>query len=357
MLTNAQIQIIDNYVPAGLFDVKKLKKYLNTHETVGNEVFAYCDRGKGSRSDRGNHSYSHWLDDEYGFNPVPAITFIRRIPFYFYVPDYEKTHHYGSIEDPIYSIYSGDGESSPETLEKLYEELEYLFYKKRFSLDQIFTYLIDQYGVVNAPFLSWAEYIHICDDLGWNDYFPTSFISKYNMALEALGREPIIYEVEEQPYATEMFYRNGINIEFTGRFPTDEEGNPVLRWTNVKVKNAVKISCNQVKSRSNATLRILLSPETVIYGMNFFNSWTKDEWYQVYAGPQLMEFDYTTIKERRKSLGFTQKEVADAIGTTVRTYQKWESGETTPDGHYLLRLMNWLDMPDPQFVILYKSVD
>ncbi|MBR0052293.1 MAG: helix-turn-helix transcriptional regulator [Bacteroidales bacterium] len=51
-----------------------------------------------------------------------------------------------------------------------------------------------------------------------------------------------------------------------------------------------------------------------------------------------MEFDFTVLKERRKKLKFTQQEVADAIGATVRTYQKWENGDTTPDGHYLLRL-------------------
>ena len=49
----------------------------------------------------------------------------------------------------------------------------------------------------------------------------------------------------------------------------------------------------------------------------------------------------------------TQANVADAIGTSVRTYQKWESGETTPDGHYLLRLMNWLDIDSVQSLVKY----
>ena len=175
------------------------------------------------------------------------------------------------------------------------------------------------------------------------------------MALEALGKEPVIYEVEGQPYSSELFFRDGKIVEFSGCFPIDEEGNPVLRWTNVMIKNAVKISCNQKKSESFATLTVELGPRTVIYGKNFYNTWKKDVMYQLYAGPLLMEFDYKGIKRKRKELGFTQQEVADAIGTTVRTYQKWEGGETTPDGHYLLRLMNWLDLPDPQFVILYTD--
>ena len=90
--------------------------------------------------------------------------------------------------------------------------------------------------------------------------------------------------------------------------------------------------------------------------MNFYNysEDTEDYWYQVYAGPLTMEFDYKVLKEYRKRFDFTQQQVADAVGTTVRTYQKWESGETTPDGHFLLRLLNWLDISDIQDVTKYN---
>lgn len=355
MLTNAQIQIIDTYVSPELFDVEKLKKYLNTHDMVGNEVFAYCDLGKSDRDDRGNHSYSRWLDDEYGFNPVSTATFVRRVPFYFYVSNFKDIRLFGNLGTAVHSIYDRQMTENPDALEQVYVELEFLFYEKRFQLTQIFSYLVDQYGLVTAPFLSWAKYIHLCDDLGWDDYFPESFISKYNMALEAAGEDPIIYEVEDPSVSGDMFFRNGKMMEFSGQFPMDEEGKPVLRWTNIKVKNPASITCKQEKSRDHSSLTIELSPRTIIYGKNFYDSWKKDVWYQIYAGPLFMEFDYDSIKDKRKRLGFTQQEVADAIGTTVRTYQKWESGETTPDGHYLLRLMNWLDLPDPQYVISYTD--
>ena len=51
-----------------------------------------------------------------------------------------------------------------------------------------------------------------------------------------------------------------------------------------------------------------------------------------------MEFDHTVLKERREHLKYTQQEVADAVGANIRTYQKWEYGDTQPDGYYLLRL-------------------
>ena len=70
-----------------------------------------------------------------------------------------------------------------------------------------------------------------------------------------------------------------------------------------------------------------------------------------------MRFDHTILRERRKKLGFSQEDVALAIDTTVRTYQKWESGETTPNGHYLIRLINWLDIIDVQCVVQYTDYE
>ena len=42
-------------------------------------------------------------------------------------------------------------------------------------------------------------------------------------------------------------------------------------------------------------------------------------------------FNYKHLKEVRDSfLKMTQQEVADALGVTVLSYQKWESGKCTP---------------------------
>lgn len=95
----------------------------------------------------------------------------------------------------------------------------------------------------------------------------------------------------------------------------------------------------------------------MIHVLNFYNgNDDEDIWYQVYSGPQTMDFDYKMLKERRNKMGYTQKQVADAIETNVRTYQKWESGQTTPDGYFLLRLMNWLDFSDVQMLVSYKDI-
>ncbi len=46
---------------------------------------------------------------------------------------------------------------------------------------------------------------------------------------------------------------------------------------------------------------------------------------------------------------YSHEEVALTINATLQTYQKWEAGETTPNGHYLIRLLNWIDIPDVQY--------
>ena len=47
--------------------------------------------------------------------------------------------------------------------------------------------------------------------------------------------------------------------------------------------------------------------------------------------------------------------MADAVEANIRTYQKWENGETKPDGYYLLRILNWLDIPDVNDIITYDE--
>lgn len=120
-------------------------------------------------------------------------------------------------------------------------------------------------------------------------------------------------------------------------------------------KKRKKYHCSQDKS-SRGRLFVELTPNTIIHALNCYNNEEEDDsGIKIYAGPQTMEFDYEVLKFNRNRLKYTQQEVADAIGATVRTYQKWESGETTPDGHYLLRFLNWLDIRDVQEVVRYTE--
>lgn len=92
--------------------------------------------------------------------------------------------------------------------------------------------------------------------------------------------------------------------------------------------------------------------------VNIYND--KDDksntWWPVYFGPAVTEFDSWAFKFYREYGKFTQKQVADAVGTSVRTYQKWESGDSIPDGYFLIRLMNFLDINSVQEFIKNEPI-
>ena len=153
----------------------------------------------------------------------------------------------------------------------------------------------------------------------------------------------------------EPFFKSGNNFQFEGRFPCDDDGKPIMKWIGLEVTDAASRTCN-CKQSEVGRLTIVVKPTTVIKALNFYSDRNDDEdvWYQLYAGPLNMEFDYTALRDARDRLGYTQQQVSDAVGTSVRTYQKWEAGNTTPDGYFLLKLLNWLDIPDIQNVVKYK---
>lgn len=351
MLNKDQYEIIDQYVPEEYFDRVKLENYLKTHDIVGNEVFQYCV--KDSKGSTLGISYSNYLDDTAGFNPIDTALFLRRIPFYFYVPDVKKKQ-LGNLDWILRSVIKDNKDADPAKIEQIYKDLEMMFYEVGISLDTIFNYMMDQYlDITGAPWNLYARYIKLCRILGWKDYAPKVFISAFNYALEASDLASIVYEVDEWLMG-DYYFRKGNQIQFNGRFPVDKNGKPVMRWIGIDVSNPGEITYDGEKSRQGV-LTIELLPDTVIKVLNICNDHDdgNDYWYQVYAGPRKMLFDYEELKRKRKQLHYKQQDVAEAIGASVRTYQKWENGETVPDGYNLLKLMNWLDIPDAQLMVKY----
>lgn len=50
------------------------------------------------------------------------------------------------------------------------------------------------------------------------------------------------------------------------------------------------------------------------------------------------------VRERRRELGWTQQRVADEAGVSHRTYQGFESGQTTPQGGNLRAILRALGL-------------
>lgn len=344
MLTKEENKIIEKYVNEKYYDKAKLIKYLNMHEFVGNEIFSYCDKKIFDKP-----TYSSYLDSEKGYEPIDKATFIKRIPFYFYTVDINNVNldNMGNL-NYLYLIENF-------TLEELFSALEYMFYVLKLSLKTIFNYHLAQTGnVCSDLFPKWNHYLHLCTVLGEKDYCPEHFITAYNYLREKSNLQPIIYEISDY-YILTPFFRDGRKFIFEGIFPVDENNEPIMKWIGLKATNIESVTCNCKKSRSGK-LEVIITPKTVIHALNYYNNQDEKEdcWYQIYAGPQNMDFDYQIIKESRIRLGFTQKQVADAVGTSVRTYQKWEAGESIPDGYFLIRLLNWLDISDIQSIIKYQ---
>lgn len=381
-LTEEQIQFIGTYVNEDLIDKQLLIEYLEKHRIIKHDVFKRCSK-LGKARFFGDSAYCASLDSEDGFTPIPRSKFIRRIPFYFFIDKSREVRRHSFLGSLLFSA-SG----SSEELECIYLELEWLFYDLDIPLETIFRYPASQIytpeknrkGDIATSissrlvfgensqigqatlFKQWCDYLRLCVELGWTDYTPERFITRYNYALEAIGREPIIYEPVCQ-FGGTYFVMGDREISCRGHFPCDDNGSLILKWTTLKICNPKTVTFDAECSR-NGKLTIELHPNTTIHflvpleesndGNDEMGAKCLREWCQVYAGPLTMSFDSDALRTFRMACNMTQREVADAIGTSVRTYQKWERGETVPDGHNLLRLMNWLQIDSVQHLIKYS---
>lgn len=52
----------------------------------------------------------------------------------------------------------------------------------------------------------------------------------------------------------------------------------------------------------------------------------------------------TRLKEARKAAGLTQQAAADAFGTTLRTYCRWEAGDTEPSLGLIVKIAATFDV-------------
>lgn len=395
-LTVQQLQIIDEYVDASVVDKGKLIAYLEKHRIVKNDIFAPCS--KIPKKKLFAEAYCTALDHDYAFRPVTRDVFLRRLPFYFYL---QPSSNGESRHSPLWSILPHDRKSplSDEELESIYADLELMYYELQLPLEVIFGYIHSQLVTPKPPrkrparnsdnpsvmfsytseliaesvvgdksdlstrevFTWWRHYLHLCQSLGWTDYTPERFITAYNYALEASDQDPIIYHpILQLGFLTFTSDRN--TFVFKGNFPCDSDGNPILRWTTLKVTEPESVRFNAEKSRFGE-LTIVASPRSMIYerGVVYDEDdrigfdLNDQEWCRIYAGPQNMTFNRLALKEFREACNLTQKQLAEAIDVSVRTYQKWEAGATMPDCHNLIRIMNWLGIQDVQDLITYDE--
>lgn len=344
MISKEQEQFIRNYISTEYFDPDKVISYLKIHDKVGSEIFDLALKKQNKRNIR-------LVGAGIGFEPVDTEIFIQRVPFYFYEPDFEKDQH-GCLLSFFCGKYNYD---NSKDIEEVYTVLEKLFYQYNISVPDIMGYTVKITGHYerNDIFFKWVHYLDLCQQFHVENKFPIAFLYEYNRILELAGEPAIIYEPGLVGF-NENFLRMDKEIIIGGEFPCDENNIPILKWIAIWIEKAAYIKvvdCFDLgnKPTLEKELHIGLTPDTKIYMPNIYNSDdTHDIWYPIYFGPRVMSFNSETLKYYRNELNFKQQEIADAIGVQIRTYQKWEKGDTVPDGYNLIRLMNYLNIDSVQ---------
>jgi len=348
MLTQKEKDIISRHVNKDKYDIEKLLEYLSRSEVVGNEIFNYIIK----EANKNDDAETEWfgiseLKDKVYYTPVSRQSFIRRIPFYFYEQKDKKDLKLGKL-----TLLVGLSKDNVD-LEKLYLDLETLHYDYELEVTTIFNYVISQTGLTKCidVFNQWVDYNKIITTSKLSlSRTPKCFIADYNKALVKAGRKPIIYDVDSDvAYWSDCFLRKNNELILSGKFPV-ENGKPILEWIGVELSNIGEVEFEH-NEYFDGLLKIELLPNSVVKVRNAYDD--SGAWWQIYAGPQMMFFDHTIFKREREKLKYTQQYIADAIQTSVRTYQKWENGETIPDGNNIIRLMNILDIDSIQLLIKY----
>ena len=352
MINNEQEQFARNHIPTAFFDSDKIISYLKLHDKVGSEIFDLALKQNIKRNIR-------LVTEGVGYTVINTDIFVKRIPFYFYVPDFDKKQR----GDLLSFFCEFQNYELPENIETVYTALEKLTYTYKLSVPDIMSYpiKITGYHGRNDIFFNWVDYLNLCHKFNINNYFPDNFLFEYNKLLELDGKHPIIYEPGLIGF-NENFIRCNNEIIISGEFPCDRNNIPALKWIGVWIENASYVKTTDCYSTGNSKtlekqLHIGITPYTKIYMPNIYNKNDgHDIWYPIYFGPRVMELNNNVFKHYRKKLTATQQNLADAVGVDLRTYQKWEKGDCIPEGYNLIRLMNYLNIETVQEFIVNEPI-
>ena len=151
MITIEQENFIRKFIKKDTFNVEKIVSYLNLHDIVGEEIFEIAQKE--------DNYYGRLVTRGYGYYPIDTEIFVRRVPFYFYTPNYDKDK-FGDLSDiirAINGIHSYKIEDN-KVLDDLYTTLEKMFYVRGMSIPDIMSYAhkIGETDSDGGFFFKWA---------------------------------------------------------------------------------------------------------------------------------------------------------------------------------------------------------
>lgn len=332
-------ETLTKYVDAKLYDINVLYEAIASRATVSLDVLRSCVNDvhvpylKRTYGIRENPYYkvTGYFDEE---DEMDMETFIRRVPFIFYIYSNKEKGLYADFNSLHSSFmnYSNCGK-----LDTLFTMLEKLFYTYELSLETIFSYVLRQFGTFEnfEDFEKWFNYVELTHKNGGADYEPKNLLHAYNKLLVDSGAAPFRYTIKS-------YRRVDREIIVNGNLPYDFDKNSCdFTWILLWINNAKEVYVEPTgDAELNVDIHIVLNPETEVY------QYLEDHWDQVYVGPAIMYFDLEAIAQRRKDLKYSQEDVATIIGVSRRSYQYFEKGEYTPNALQLIRLMNLLNFND-----------
>lgn len=370
-LTAEQELIVRRNVVPQFFDVDKMIDYLNTHDTIEFDIFTKCCIKK--------VSYSFLIC----FKPISRDLFIKRLEIYFYdikspKGSNEMTRYFAEyIEYAGFITVSDSGlpfDDEPVfkkeyDIEPAYQLLDNVISKYQIPLKKMFDYLEGFFGsdLSFKRFLQWSNYVETLDEPNEENVFPDNFFYSFNKEMEAHGQTPRLVLAWYSNYNFLSFDKETKSqyVDIQGYLPVDPEGNVVLEWVGVWLENTdgceliddqVLMDDDDFFFMSNMAgdglrkLRIKVNPNSRVFLLSrekgqdgvYHNTWN-----QIFAGSCVSKFSFKPIVEAREKLKLSQKEVADLADINLRSYQRMEAGESTPDGLALISLMTLLDIKGP----------
>ena len=171
MINKEQEHFVRNYISTEYFDPDKVVSYLRIHDKVGDEIFDLALKPQNKRNIR-------LVGDGIGFATTDTDVFIRRVPFYFYEPDFDKDQH-----GDLLSFFCGtDNYDERKDIERVYGALEKLFYHYNISVPDIMGYSVKTTGYYkrNDIFFKWVHYLDLCQELHIDNKLPLNFLYDYN---------------------------------------------------------------------------------------------------------------------------------------------------------------------------------
>lgn len=357
---------IAKYVDSNTFNIEALKDFLmNTSGRVSGRVFdiALMNTKYGSYlSISFNRTYI--VHEDEGYNPVDVETFIRRIPFYFYLSgsrsrNRNNLHFLTSSYEKEIERNSGHTRKNIDKYElvdhidyePIYKCLEKMFYEYKMDLELIFSYYqlgaskVENYTI----FKKWVEYC----ELYYNEHGlvePTNFLlCDLNKLRIANGLEPYRYSISPNDFTEfRTIYTSGDfqkSMFFAGMVPYDQDDKVCIEWINLWVEKIGNIKIRphgaDIKDRYFIEFSIELTDDSRIYWLN--NCYPKNEgsyyWKPVYLGPNAAVFSGDELTAYRKFLEMSRETMANITGTSIRTYTNWENGKGQPDADALIKII------------------